>query len=63
MNIEIMRNTLYKAYLEDFYQFCQVRADCYIKNIRTQYHYMYVYIHMSKALFLSYAMCNIFIFN
>lgn len=24
MNIEIMRNTLYKAYLEDFYQFCQV---------------------------------------
>ncbi|KVI09093.1 ATPase, V0 complex, c/d subunit [Cynara cardunculus var. scolymus] len=23
MNIEIMRNTLYKAYLEDFYQFCQ----------------------------------------
>lgn len=25
MNIEIMRNTLYKAYLEDFYRFCQVR--------------------------------------
>jgi vacuolar-type H+-ATPase subunit C/Vma6 len=24
MNIEIMRNTLYKAYLEDFYKFCQV---------------------------------------
>jgi vacuolar-type H+-ATPase subunit C/Vma6 len=24
MNIEIMRNTLYKAYLEDFYNFCQV---------------------------------------
>jgi vacuolar-type H+-ATPase subunit C/Vma6 len=24
MNIEIMRNTLYKAYLEDFYRFCQV---------------------------------------
>ncbi|KAG6537525.1 hypothetical protein ZIOFF_002619 [Zingiber officinale] len=23
MNIEIMRNTLYKAYLEDFYNFCQ----------------------------------------
>lgn len=23
MNIEVMRNTLYKAYLEDFYQFCQ----------------------------------------
>ncbi|KAL3702308.1 hypothetical protein R1sor_020330 [Riccia sorocarpa] len=23
MNIEIMRNTLYKAYLEDFYQFCK----------------------------------------
>ncbi|CAN6911117.1 unnamed protein product [Brassica oleracea var. botrytis] len=23
MNIEIMRNTLYKAYLEDFYKFCQ----------------------------------------
>nr|ACJ84285.1 unknown [Medicago truncatula] len=23
MNIEIMRNTLYKAYLEDFYRFCQ----------------------------------------
>lgn len=23
MNIEIVRNTLYKAYLEDFYQFCQ----------------------------------------
>jgi len=23
MNIEIIRNTLYKAYLEDFYQFCQ----------------------------------------
>jgi len=25
MNIEIMRNTLYKAYLEDFYKFCEVR--------------------------------------
>jgi vacuolar-type H+-ATPase subunit C/Vma6 len=25
MNIEIMRNTLYKAYLEDFYKFCQVQ--------------------------------------
>lgn len=24
MNIEIMRNTLYKAYLEDFYKFCEV---------------------------------------
>lgn len=24
MNIEIMRNTLYKAYLEDFYKFCKV---------------------------------------
>ena len=24
MNIEIMRNTLYKAYFEDFYKFCQV---------------------------------------
>ena len=23
MNIEIIRNTLYKAYLEDFYAFCQ----------------------------------------
>lgn len=23
MNIEIIRNTLYKAYLEDFYQFCE----------------------------------------
>ncbi|KAL1545261.1 V-type proton ATPase subunit d1 [Salvia divinorum] len=23
MNIELMRNTLYKAYLEDFYMFCQ----------------------------------------
>ncbi|CAN6832669.1 unnamed protein product [Brassica oleracea] len=23
MDIEIMRNTLYKAYLEDFYKFCQ----------------------------------------
>lgn len=23
MNIEIMRNTLYKAYLDDFAQFCQ----------------------------------------
>jgi len=23
MNVEIMRNTLYKSYLEDFYQFCQ----------------------------------------
>src|SRR4051794_7306577 len=23
MNIEIIRNTLYKAYLEDFYLFCQ----------------------------------------
>ncbi|KAH1039670.1 hypothetical protein J1N35_041413 [Gossypium stocksii] len=23
MNIEIMRNTLYKAYIEDFYKFCQ----------------------------------------
>ena len=28
MNIEIMRNTLYKAYLEDFFQFCQVRVCC-----------------------------------
>lgn len=26
MNIEIMRNTLYKAYLEDFYRFCQVKG-------------------------------------
>ncbi|KAK3227616.1 hypothetical protein Dsin_007478 [Dipteronia sinensis] len=25
MNIEIMRNTLYKAYLEDFYKFCQLK--------------------------------------
>lgn len=25
MNIEIMRNTLYKAYLEDFNRFCQVK--------------------------------------
>jgi len=23
MNIEIIRNTLYKAYLEDFHSFCQ----------------------------------------
>ena len=23
MNIEIIRNTLYKAYLEDFYRFCK----------------------------------------
>lgn len=23
MNIEIIRNSLFKAYLEDFYQFCQ----------------------------------------
>ena len=23
MNIEIIRNTLYKAYLEDFYNFCK----------------------------------------
>ena len=23
MNIEIMRNTLYKAYLDDFAEFCQ----------------------------------------
>lgn len=23
LNIEIIRSTLYKAYLEDFYQFCQ----------------------------------------
>ena len=23
MNIEIMRQTLYRAYLEDFYKFCQ----------------------------------------
>lgn len=32
MNIEIIRNTLYKAYLEDFYNFCQelggATADC-----------------------------------
>lgn len=28
MNIEIMRNTLYKAYLEDFYGFCQVKSNC-----------------------------------
>ena len=28
MNIEIMRNTLYKAYLEDFYRFCQVSVEC-----------------------------------
>lgn len=28
MNIEIMRNTLYKAYLEDFYRFCQVTSSC-----------------------------------
>ena len=26
MNIEIMRNTLYKAYLEDFYKFCLVSS-------------------------------------
>lgn len=23
MNIEIIRNTLYKAYLQDFYNYCQ----------------------------------------
>ena len=23
MNVEIIRNTLYKAYLEDFYRFCK----------------------------------------
>ena len=23
MNVEIIRNTLYKAYLEDFYKFCK----------------------------------------
>ena len=28
MNIKIMRNTLYKAYLEDFYRFCQVYPLC-----------------------------------
>ena len=28
MNIEIMRNTLYKAYLEDFNKFCLVRKGC-----------------------------------
>lgn len=27
MNIEIIRNTLYKAYLEDFYKFCQTLGD------------------------------------
>jgi vacuolar-type H+-ATPase subunit C/Vma6 len=26
MNIELMSNTLYKAYLEEFYKFCQVFA-------------------------------------
>ena len=26
MNIEIMRNTLYKAYLDDFAQFCQAQG-------------------------------------
>jgi V-type H+-transporting ATPase subunit d len=29
MNIEIMRNTLYKAYLEDFYKFCAVCTTSY----------------------------------
>jgi V-type H+-transporting ATPase subunit d len=24
MNIELIRNTLYKAYLQDFYRYCQV---------------------------------------
>jgi vacuolar-type H+-ATPase subunit C/Vma6 len=28
MNIEVMRNTLYKAYLEDFYRFCKVKYVC-----------------------------------
>jgi hypothetical protein len=27
MNIEIIRNTLYKTYLEDFYNFCQTLGD------------------------------------
>lgn len=27
MNIEIIRNTLYKTYLEDFYEFCQTLQD------------------------------------
>jgi len=27
MNIEIIRNTLYKAYLEDFYEFCMTLGD------------------------------------
>ena len=28
MNIEIIRNTLYKAYLEDFYHFCKKNRVC-----------------------------------
>ena len=32
MNIEIMRNTLYKAYLEDFYRFCQVRLNNFLST-------------------------------
>lgn len=49
MNIEIMRNTLYKAYLEDFYRFCQVRIAFYIRRLK------FLYIHMQCSLFLCFS--------
>jgi vacuolar-type H+-ATPase subunit C/Vma6 len=40
MNIEIMRNTLYKAYLEDFYRFCQVKGPS-IFLVSYLFHYLH----------------------
>lgn len=48
MNIEIMRNTLYKAYLEDFYKFCQVNNN----QISIEWYVSLKILHMLIAFFV-----------
>lgn len=52
MNIEIIRNTLYKAYLEAFYRFCKnlggTTADTMCEVLAVRYAYT-VYIYFLKT--------------
>ncbi len=50
MNIEIIRNTLYKTYLEDFYEFCQSlegpTAQVMGEILQVQYHCNFLFSYL-----------------
>lgn len=58
LNIEIMRNTLYKAYLEDFYKFCQSLGGA---TEEVMCELLAVSLHKHLSLIWSYSYLKIFI--